>query len=223
MEQDKEKNVILITEDSLQSSLLKDVLESKLNIVVNLVAPERLNQFSEEDFHNPYALVIDHTIVNEEFFANYSEFKGTFESSIREVIINCDPHTSPKQLFSWRHLAGIFYTSSDIEALQRGIGKILEGDMWFSRGFSQEYISYLRTHSRPVSNMVSTVLTKREKQIITYLSEGASNQQIAEKLFVSENTVKTHLHNIFKKIDVKNRVQALIWAKDNIFPSSQPI
>ncbi|HCH5920402.1 helix-turn-helix transcriptional regulator, partial [Vibrio parahaemolyticus] len=45
---------------------------------------------------------------------------------------------------------------------------------------------------------------------------GASNQQIAEQLFVSENTVKTHLHNIFKKIDVKNRVQALIWAKENI-------
>ncbi|TOO18680.1 helix-turn-helix transcriptional regulator, partial [Vibrio parahaemolyticus] len=49
-----------------------------------------------------------------------------------------------------------------------------------------------------------------------FLSMGASNQQIAEQLFVSENTVKTHLHNIFKKIDVKNRVQALIWAKENI-------
>jgi LuxR family transcriptional regulator of csgAB operon len=59
-------------------------------------------------------------------------------------------------------------------------------------------------------------LTKREQQIIKLLGDGASNTQIAEELFVSENTVKAHLHNTFKKIKVKNRVQALLWVKNNI-------
>lgn len=42
---------------------------------------------------------------------------------------------------------------------------------------------------------------------------GASNIDIANALFVSENTVKTHLYNVFKKINVKNRLQAMMWAK----------
>ncbi len=55
-----------------------------------------------------------------------------------------------------------------------------------------------------------------EQQIIRHLAKGATNTEIADKLFVSENTVKTHLHNLFKKIHAKNRLQALIWAKENI-------
>ncbi|ELV8803471.1 response regulator transcription factor, partial [Vibrio vulnificus] len=116
-----------------------------------------------------------------------------------------------------------FYLSDDISTLELGIDKILSGDMWFSRKISQEFISTLRQHSKPISKTVSTKLTKREQQIITLLSLGNSNQQIARKLFVRENTVKTHLHNIFKKIDVKNRVQALIWAKEHLSPTSSTI
>ncbi|MEA7595362.1 LuxR C-terminal-related transcriptional regulator, partial [Salmonella enterica subsp. enterica serovar Virginia] len=41
---------------------------------------------------------------------------------------------------------------------------------------------------------------------------GASNNEIARSLFISENTVKTHLYNLFKKIAVKNRTQAVSWA-----------
>ena len=48
------------------------------------------------------------------------------------------------------------------------------------------------------------------------LGHGASNATIAEDLVVMENTVKTHLHNIFKKINAKNRLQALLWANNNI-------
>ncbi|EPT9092536.1 LuxR C-terminal-related transcriptional regulator, partial [Citrobacter freundii] len=40
--------------------------------------------------------------------------------------------------------------------------------------------------------------------------------EIARSLFISENTVKTHLYNLFKKIAVKNRTQAVSWANDNL-------
>ncbi len=61
-------------------------------------------------------------------------------------------------------------------------------------------------------------LTHREMEIISLLSAGASNQQIAEKLFVSEHTVKSHLYNIFHKINVRNRIQALNWIQKNLGP-----
>ena len=55
-------------------------------------------------------------------------------------------------------------------------------------------------------------LTSREKEILKMVSQGASNADIAEKLFVREVTVKTHLNSIFKKLKVKNRTQAVLLA-----------
>ncbi|QSA20115.1 DNA-binding response regulator, partial [Vibrio furnissii] len=45
---------------------------------------------------------------------------------------------------------------------------------------------------------------------------GASNMQMAESLFISEFTVKSHLYQIFKKLSVKNRTQAITWANQNL-------
>lgn len=56
-------------------------------------------------------------------------------------------------------------------------------------------------------------LTSREKQILRYLANGVSNREMAERIFVSENTVKFHLKNIYSKLQVNTRVQALSAAR----------
>lgn len=56
-------------------------------------------------------------------------------------------------------------------------------------------------------------LSKRELEILGLLAEGHSNQEIAAKLFVSLSTVKTHNQNLFEKLDVKRRTQAVEKAK----------
>lgn len=62
-------------------------------------------------------------------------------------------------------------------------------------------------------------ISRRELDVLQLMSEGLSNQEIAEKLFVSLNTVKTHAANLFMKLDVKRRTQAVEKAKRlNILP-----
>jgi LuxR family maltose regulon positive regulatory protein len=56
-------------------------------------------------------------------------------------------------------------------------------------------------------------LTNREIEILLILPKGSSNQEIAERLFISPETVKRHLYNIYQKFDVKNRQQAVVKAK----------
>jgi two-component system, NarL family, response regulator LiaR len=56
-------------------------------------------------------------------------------------------------------------------------------------------------------------LSKRELEILSLLAKGHSNQEIAAKLFVSVSTVKTHIQNLFEKLDVKRRIQAVEKAK----------
>lgn len=57
-------------------------------------------------------------------------------------------------------------------------------------------------------------VSKREMEVLALIAEGLSNQEIAEKLFISESTIKTHVSNLFVKLDVKRRTQAVSKAKE---------
>ena len=56
-------------------------------------------------------------------------------------------------------------------------------------------------------------LSRRELEVLEFMASGLSNREIAERLFVSENTVKTHASRLFEKLDVKRRTQAIEKAK----------
>ena len=58
-------------------------------------------------------------------------------------------------------------------------------------------------------------LSKREKEVLVLIAQGYSNQEIADQLFVSLNTIKTHLSNIFSKLNVQRRTQAVQKARDH--------
>ncbi|XZZ34289.1 response regulator transcription factor [Microbulbifer sp. TRSA002] len=67
-----------------------------------------------------------------------------------------------------------------------------------------------------ISPQNSLPLTRREQEILGQLTTGEPNSVIATKLHLSEHTVKNHMYNIFRKIGVKNRLQASNWAKLNL-------
>jgi two-component system, NarL family, response regulator LiaR len=71
-----------------------------------------------------------------------------------------------------------------------------------------------KTSNEQVYTKNNLGISKREFDVLVLLSEGFSNQEIADKLFVSTNTVKTHNQRLFEKLDVKNRIEAIIRAKE---------
>lgn len=58
-------------------------------------------------------------------------------------------------------------------------------------------------------------ITRRELEVLTLIAEGLSNQAIADKLFVSLNTVKSHSSSLFLKLNVRNRTQAVLRAREH--------
>ncbi|MGF1698513.1 LuxR C-terminal-related transcriptional regulator [Vibrio lamellibrachiae] len=211
------ETITLITENSLQSSLLKDALEKLLDTDIDVIS---INTLSESLFlkgrHVSELVIIDMSVCTKDKIEIYGTCRENYFPNSVEALINCDKSCQYSDLVHWTNLVGVFYNIDDINLLAQGLDKILHGELWLSRKLAQEYIlHYRKSASFKTSNSYSK-LTKREQQIIKLLGNGDTNVEIADKLFVSENTVKTHLHNVFKKINVKNRLQALIWARENI-------
>lgn len=114
-------------------------------------------------------------------------------------------------LVQWPQLKGLFYATIEQPVLIAGLRRLLQGGDWLPRHIMQRLIDTYRSAPRKPRHDVK--LTRRERQVLIMLLDGSTNLQIAGELAVSEYTVKSHLHNVFKKIDVKNRIQAYNWAQ----------
>ncbi|WP_295891869.1 LuxR C-terminal-related transcriptional regulator [uncultured Vibrio sp.] len=216
MESQEQAKITLLSEVNIQSNMLRDSLESNLAISMETVPFGHLKKTPLSKVAPENIIIFDFGTLSESEFQFYSDMCIERKLKCKEVLINCPDNIESSEILRWNNLVGIFYISDNVPCLIKGIGKIISNEMWLSRKISQDYIQHFRNYQSPTISQTHAILTKREKQIIQSLSSGASNGQIAEELFVSENTIKTHLHNIFKKINAKNRLQALLWANDNI-------
>ena len=112
-------------------------------------------------------------------------------------------------------LHGVFYNSDRLDLLSKGVRCLLEGDFWMSRHLMARLVRLYR-QQRANTYRPAAGLTQREIELLALLGSGATNHAIAEQLFISEHTVKSHLYNIFRKIGVRNRTQAINWARDHL-------
>ncbi len=71
------------------------------------------------------------------------------------------------------------------------------------------------TGPRSMDQVMFDELTEREREILRYLGQGASNREISEQLFITEGTVKNHVSNILGKLALRDRTQAAIYAREH--------
>jgi LuxR family transcriptional regulator of csgAB operon len=115
---------------------------------------------------------------------------------------------------------GFFYQHDTGDTLLKGLAAISAGEFWAPRQKMAELILDYGSTLRPKQmedQAVPNGLTRREVEILGLLTFGASNDVIANKLFISPNTVRTHLNHIFGKIKVKSRLAASAWATEKLF------
>ncbi len=112
-------------------------------------------------------------------------------------------------------IRGFFYEHDSLENFIKGLRVVMEGKLWLSREMMTQCIFEGADNKKPSETVIDT-LTERQIEILALISIGATNEEIAEKLYISPHTVKNHLYNIFKKINVPNRVQAALWAASHL-------
>lgn len=113
---------------------------------------------------------------------------------------------------------GLFYGTADLDFLVKGIGSMFAGEVWVPRRVLAEAITSPSSsdHAHNHARSAAELLTQRERQILALISTGSSNDEIAARLNISTNTVRTHVYNLYRKIHVPNRMQAVLWGAENL-------
>ncbi len=93
---------------------------------------------------------------------------------------------------------GFVLKTSDVKDITEGIRQVAEGNSYFGQGVKE----LMPGHS--VSGTSEPLITRRESEILKLISEGHTNQEIAEKLFISSSTVDSHRKNLLIKFNAKN-------------------
>lgn len=101
---------------------------------------------------------------------------------------------------------GYMLKTSSADDILRAVRKVAKGELAIETEVSQK-VEYHRNHIE-----LHEDLTARERDILGLLAKGYENQRIADELFISLKTVKTHVSNILSKLEVSDRTQAVVYA-----------
>ncbi len=108
---------------------------------------------------------------------------------------------------------GFVLKNSDIKEVKTALDIVYDGGSFFSSELLQNLVNSLK--SAPKSKEFHTELSEREMEILILICQGMSNQEIADKLFISKRTVDKHRANILEKSESKNTAQLVVYAIKN--------
>jgi len=103
------------------------------------------------------------------------------------------------------------------------VRRVSLGEPAMSPGLAAKLLDeFARLKGRELQTEVEESLTPREQEVLEKLAHGASNRQIAEALYISENTVSYHMKNILSKLHLRNRTQVAAWALEHGYTAQAP-
>jgi DNA-binding NarL/FixJ family response regulator len=140
------------------------------------------------------------------------------ESASRSKIIILTTYELDEYLFDALQAGASGFLLKDVvpEELIRGVRVVADGGALLAPSVTQTLIATFAGRPRrdPGAGVSLNALTPREVEILTLVGTGLTNAQIAASVFITENTVKTHVSRIFDKLGIHERVQAVIIAYD---------
>jgi DNA-binding NarL/FixJ family response regulator len=104
---------------------------------------------------------------------------------------------------------GLLLKTGEHDQWVKAIQVVDSGDVWMNRSQLVEALDQLLHQvgsGNELTDSASEALTKREWEIVRWVGQGMTNKEIARKLIISDTTVKTHLHHIFSKLNIKRRL-----------------
>ena len=204
-------NILLIDDHTLFRTGLRFLLEQEEHFNVIGEATDGLSGVKLAEQLKPDLILLDLDMP----IMNGREALPQLLNDVPErVVIILTVSEDAEDLTECMRLGARGYLLKNIEThfLLDGIRKAMEGDSILSPEMTTKLISQLRNPAPVKSNDTLKTLTLREKETLYWLAKGASNKMIAREMNVAESTVKVHVQNILRKLELNSRVQAAVFS-----------
>lgn len=204
--------VMIVDDHMLIREGIKQLLEFDGNIEVIEEASDGVECLEKLKNIKPDVLLLDINMPNKNGIQVLEEIKSN-KMDIKVLILTV--HDEVEYLIKAVDIGVDGYILKDSESaeLKKAISHVLEGENYIQPSLIPALNSRLVNRDMDKEKLES--LTKRELEVLIQVANGMFNKEIATSLDISERTVKNHISNIFKKIDVNDRTQAAVFAIKN--------
>lgn len=196
---------ILVSRSQILMELLSGRWPQEFMANLSLLSPDEM--CDHVSANQASMVVIDLSTVDLQKAYQFQRLLAREHPSVRLVYIQFPKLVDARFLTQASTTAGVFYLDAGLIEISQGLSSILRGHRVFPHqlvnGVNDDFGLFEDTEP----------LTMREREVLQALLSGSTNLDIANQLFVSESTIKTHLYRVFRKIGVSSRGQAIAWAQ----------
>ncbi|NLL04599.1 MAG: response regulator transcription factor [Clostridiaceae bacterium] len=204
---------VLIADDhTMVRQGLKQILELEKDMTVIAQAPNGEEAVKLVKECNPDVILMD---INMPGMNGLQAIKEMKDSNIPSKIIVLTIHEDREYLFKTLQMGVEGYVLKDAEpsVLLEAIRSVNSGQPYIQANMTRELVrEFNKITLYDKGKTEENNLTAREVEVLELIAEGMINKEIAKRLFISEKTVKNHVSNIFRKLNVSDRTQAAIYA-----------
>lgn len=205
-------NIVIADDHSMIREGLKQLLELDENIKVVAEAPDGLEAIKMVKEYKPNILLLD---INMPVLNGIDTLKKIRKDKMKVKVLVLTIHNEVEYLIKAVDIGcnGYIMKDSNSELLRKAIYSVYAGENFIQPTITPALNAGLAAKAK--NNEKLAELTRREVDVLKYLAQGLFNREIAVKLDISERTVKNHVSNIFKKLQVNDRTQAALFAIRN--------
>jgi DNA-binding NarL/FixJ family response regulator len=205
----------IIEDHSIVRAGLRVMLAAYSDIEVVGEAADRKEAFEFAKSKRPDVLLVDLQLGQVSALDFLEELMST--CGARTIVVTGSSNDDEIHRSIQAGATGLVFKHEDPDVLIRAIRKVYAGEAWLSRSLMTSALSRLRASRTtappdPETAKIAT-LTAREREIVALVATGLGRQGIAEKLCVSEGTVRNHLTSIFGKLDLANQLGLVFYAQ----------
>ncbi len=201
-------NILIVEDHELTRFGLRTAFESDYGVREAGSGEEALEIFAK---HAPDVVILDLGLPG----INGIETAQRMRASGKDVkIIILTSHNDEKEVLACLQAGANAYCSKEINPKRLGevVESVLEGAAWFDPAVAQIVLRAVNNVPEKSGPQKDYDFTGREMQVLQLIAQGRNNQEIAQMLKISVNTIKVHVASILKKLEVDDRLQAALKA-----------